>query len=232
MAGVIAIDGETAAGKTAVGRELARRLGCPFLDTGIMYRAITWLALRRDVAMEDEPALGLLAQGAVLSLPAQEVDLATDAVILLDGQPLGGELRAPEIDAHVSVVSAVPAVRRELVRQQRQIAANAAGCIVMVGRDIGTVVLPDADLKVYMTASPEVRARRRHADLLAQDHAADLSQVLQDTLRRDRIDSQRQDSPLARAGDALLLCTDHLTIDQAVETIRQAAQAQAGKAQP
>ena len=231
MAGVIAIDGETAAGKTAVGRELARRLGCPFLDTGIMYRAITWLARRRGVAMDDEPALGRLAREAALGPPVTGEDGNMGNTILLDGQPLGPELRAPEIDAHVSLVSAVPAVRRELVLQQREMAAT-AGDMVMVGRDIGTVVLPDADLKVYLTASPEVRARRRHADLLAQGHAADLAQVLQDTRRRDRIDSQRQDSPLARADDALLLCTDNLTIDQAVETIREAALARAGQTRP
>ena len=216
-AGVIAVDGQVAAGKTVVGRELARRLGCLYLDTGIMYRAITWLALRREVAMEDEAGLGRLAREATLSLKGTEGN-----VLLLDyaacRRELGPELRAAEIDRHVSLVARVSQVRRELVRQQRSI-ADSSGGIVMVGRDIGTVVLPHADLKVFMTASPEVRARRRHADLTAQGQPADLQQVLAETIARDEIDSQREDSPLAPADDALMLNTDNLTVAQVVDMI-------------
>jgi cytidylate kinase len=225
QAGAIAIDGQVAAGKTVVGRELARRLGCPYLDTGIMYRAITWLALRRAVSMEDAPALGNLARNATLRLKGPE----GDAILLDDGEKeheLGPELRAPEIDRQVSLVAKVSEVRRELVRQQRAIAAQACraeGSIVMVGRDIGTVVLPDATLKVYMTASPEVRARRRHAELLAQgnnlEYAADFNRVLAETITRDNIDSQRADSPLAQAPDALLVNTDDRTVEQVVDFI-------------
>ena len=221
QAGVIAIDGQVAAGKTVVGRELARRLGCPYLDTGIMYRAITWLALRREVATNDVPALGDLARSVSLRLKGPEGD-----AILLDDRELGPELRAPEIDRQVSLVAKVSEVRRELVRQQRAIAAQACragGSIVMVGRDIGTVVLPDATLKVYMTASPEVRARRRHAELLAQgnnlEYAADFNRVLAETIARDNIDSQRADSPLALAPDALLVNTDDRTVEQVVDFI-------------
>ena len=214
---VIAIDGQAAAGKTAVGRELSRRLGCPFLDTGVMYRAITWLALQRAIPMEDDQGLGQLARQAVMELQALED--REGSAILLDGRILDPELRAPEVDRHVSLVARVSAVRRELVRQQRTIAAQARrdfGGIVMVGRDIGTVVLPDADLKVFMVASPQVRARRRYDELLSQGQEADYDRILANALSRDAIDSQRADSPLAQAGDAFLIDTSGLTIDQVV----------------
>ena len=139
-AGIIAIDGQAAAGKTSVGRELARRLACPFLDTGIMYRAVTWLALRESVAMEDETSLDKLARNCRMALTGED-----DNAILLDGRLLEAELRTAEVDNHVSLVARVSGVRRELVRQQRDIADRAgldSGGIVMVGRDIGTVVLP------------------------------------------------------------------------------------------
>ena len=226
--GVIAIDGQAAAGKTAVGRELASRLGCPFLDTGIMYRAITWLALQQSIKMEDEAALGNLAQQAVMQLRDLE-----GRSILVDGRELGPELRSAEVDDHVSLVARVSGVRREMVRQQRDIADLAArrrGGIVMVGRDIGTVVLPSADLKVFMVASPEVRARRRYDELLAQGQPADYDQILANALSRDRIDSQRADSPLAQAADALLLDTSELAIDQVVDHILELPGLKAGSA--
>ncbi len=212
-AGVIAIDGPVAAGKTAVGRELAARMGCPYLDTGIMYRAITWLALRREADMDDALALGDLARNASLRLKDEEGNS-----ILLDDRELGPELKAPEIDRRVSLVARVPEVREELVRQQRAVAA-AAGGIVMVGRDIGTVVLPDADLKVYMTASPEVRARRRHEEMLRQGHRSDFERTLVETRTRDEIDAWRYDSPLTQAPDALLVNTDELTVEQVVDAL-------------
>ena len=212
-AGVIAIDGQVAAGKTAVGKELARRLGCIYLDTGIMYRAITWQALQRGVSMDDGPALGDLARNADLRLIGTEGNS-----ILLDGRELGPELREPEIDRNVPLVAQVSEVRRELVRQQRDIAAE-TGRIVMMGRDIGGVVLPNADLKVFMTATPEVRARRRLTELLNQGHTADYDQVLKETIARDEIDSQRYDSPLTQNPDALTVDTDGRTIEQVVDTI-------------
>ena len=228
--GVIAIDGQVAAGKTAVGRELARRLACPFLDTGIMYRAITWLALQRSVSMDDERGLGDLAEQAAMQLRDLE-----GRSILVDGRELGPELRLSEVDDHVSLVARVSDVRREMVRQQRDIADLASrhqGGIVMVGRDIGTVVLPDADLKVFMVASPEVRARRRYDELRAQGQQADYQQILANALSRDRIDSQREDSPLAQAADALLMDTSDLSIDQVVEQIVDLLNLEAGRATP
>ena len=223
--GVIAIDGQTAAGKTVVGRELARRLNCQYLDTGIMYRAITWLALRRNIAMDDETALGVLARNASLRLKGPDGD-----VLLLDDRELGPELRASEVDRQVSFVARVSGVRRELVAEQRAIAA-AAGSIVMVGRDIGTVVLPDADLKLFMTASAPVRARRRYAEMLCQGHDANFDRVLQETIARDEIDSQRADSPLAQAPDAVLVNTDDLTVEQVVKLILKMVCAGSGAAE-
>ncbi len=220
----IAIDGQVAAGKTVVGRELARRLGCFYLDTGIMYRAITWLALQRGVPMDDAAALGDLARSVSLRLKGPEGDS-----ILLDDRELGCELRTPQIDRHVSLVARVSEVRRELVRQQRAIAA--AGTIVMVGRDIGTMVLPDADLKVYMTAAPEVRARRRHRELLARGHTADFDRVLAETITRDEIDSRRADSPLAQAPDALAVNTGCRTIEQVVDSILEMLESPTGTAE-
>ena len=216
-AGTIAIDGQVAAGKTAVGRELARQLGCPFLDTGIMYRAITWLALRQEVSTEDETALAELARRTSMELNDLE-----GRTIMVEGRELGPELRSAEVDGHVSPVAAVSGVRRELVRQQREIAGRSSrdlGGIVMVGRDIGTVVLPDADLKIFMTASAEVRARRRFDELVAQGLPASYDEVLANALSRDSIDSQRTDSPLAQASDAFLVDTGDLTIEQVVARI-------------
>ncbi|MDE2842310.1 MAG: (d)CMP kinase [Chloroflexota bacterium] len=223
--GAIAIDGQAAAGKTVVGRELALRLGCPFLDTGIMYRAVTWLALNEGVSMEDETALGELASGSAMR-PGDRADNG----LLLGDRMLGPELRTAEVDQHVSLVARVSGVRREMVRQQRDIAARAcqdSGGIVMVGRDIGTIVLPDAHLKVFMVASPEVRAQRRYDELKSQGQAASYQEILDNALSRDRIDSQRADSPLAQAADALLVDTSDLTIEQVVGKILEGLESSA-----
>lgn len=213
IAKVIAVDGPVAAGKTSVGRELARRLGYKFLDTGVMYRAVTWLALRRHVPMEDEAALGELAQRTSIRLPGQDSDR-----VLVGEMELGEkDLRDPEVDRHVSQVSQVSEVRRAMVRQQRELAA--AGEMVMVGRDIGTVVLPDAGLKVFMSASVEERARRRWRDLLGQGHDVPFAQILRETEARDHIDSHRADSPLLPAEDAFQMDTDGRSIDEVVDLI-------------
>ena len=228
--GLIAIDGQAAAGKTAVGRALAHRLGCPFLDTGIMYRAITWLALQKALAVEDEPALAQLALESTMALPDQEGNS-----IVVNGLSLGTELRTAPVDGHVSLVARAGGVRRELVRQQRDIARQACrdfGGIVMVGRDIGTVVLPDAGLKVFMVASPEVRAQRRYDQLRAQGLAPDFQQVLANATDRDRIDSSRTNSPLAPAPGALEIDTSNLTIDQVVAHILERLQPGPGTSTP
>ncbi len=211
---VIAIDGPVAAGKTTVGRELAKRLGLSYLDTGVMYRAITWLALRRKISIADEAGLGRLAQECNIRLAGQD-----SSTVLVSGERVGPELWEPKVVRNVSQVARVPEVRRALVEQQRALAAQ--GRMVMVGRDIGTVVLPDADFKLFITASAEVRARRRWQELRDQGQDPDLDQVLRETRERDRIDSQRADSPLIPAEDAVLVETDDLSAEQVTDLIIQ-----------
>ena len=216
---VIAIDGPVAAGKSVVGRELAQSLGFASLDTGIMYRAITWLALHTGISVENETSLGELARDNPVSLEGDEGNRVSVA-----GHSLGPELRESWVDRNVSLVSKASPVRRELVNQQRQIAAQ--GKIVMIGRDIGTVVLPDADLKIYLIASPENRAQRRWQEMRGRGQAIELDTVLSETLARDDIDSNREDSPLKPAKDAWQLNTDCLDIKQVVQKIVARAKGQ------
>ena len=215
---VIAIDGPAAAGKTVVGRMLAHRLDFRYLDTGVMYRAIAWLARQKGISPQDVAALGDLAENSQIRLEGQESSRVT-----VGGQELDEELRAPEISQLASMVAAVPAVRRAMVQQQQAMAV--AGNIVMVGRDIGTVVLPQADLKLFMTASVEERARRRWRDSSQQGLKVDLEQVLRETQARDHRDSTREDSPLIPAEDALIVDTEDLSVEQAVEFILERVKA-------
>lgn len=214
---VIAIDGPVAAGKTVVGRKLAQQLGFRYLDTGVMYRAITWLSLQREIPAEDEEALGQLARDNPIRLQGQDSDK-----VLIGGAQVGPELRDPSVDRRVSLVSQVSQVRRALVQQQRALAKE--GKIVLVGRDIGTVVLPGADLKIFVTASLEERARRRWRDQLAQRTETNYQQVLEETRNRDELDSHRADSPLKPAEDAWQVSTESLSVDQVVNLILQRAQ--------
>ena len=223
--GVIAIDGPVAAGKTMAGRELAKRMDLRYLDTGVMYRAITWLALKNATPIEDEAALGALASETQIILDGSNSDR-----VLVDGISVGPELRDAEVDHHVSLVSRIPSVRRALVMQQRRMASE--GQIVMVGRDIGTVVLPKADLKIYITASSEERARRRWKEFQAQGRETDYQSVLNETKARDDLDSQRDDSPLKPAEDAWVLDTDGLTGDQVVDLIVQRVNASSPGGKP
>ena len=215
---VIAIDGPVAAGKTVVGRKLARQLSFRYLDTGVMYRAITWLSLQREIPVEDGEALGQLARDNPIRLQGQDSDQ-----VLIGGARVGPpELRDPSVDRQVSLVSQVSEVRRSLVQQQRSLAEE--GKIVLVGRDIGTVVLPGADLKIFVTASLEERARRRWRDQLAQRTETDYQQVLEETRARDELDSHRADSPMKPAEDAWQVSTEGLSVDQVVNLILQRAQ--------
>ena len=217
---VIAIDGPVAAGKTMVGRELAKRLNLRYLDTGVMYRAITWLALKNATHIEDEVALGTLADETPIMLDSSNSDR-----VLVDGISVGPELREAEVDRHVSLVSRVSSVRSALVAQQRRMASE--GRIIVVGRDIGTVVLPNADLKIYITASSEERSRRRWKEFQAQGRETDYQSVLNETRARDDVDTQRDDSPLKPAEDAWVLDTDGLTGDEVVDLIVQRVNAEA-----
>jgi len=208
---VIAVDGSAASGKSTIGRRLAARLGYPFLDTGIMYRAITYAAIHRHVTISDASALGELARATRIDVGLPSPGSAESASISVDGKDVTSRLRTPDVEESVSLVSRVPDVRDALVRQQRQIAADKA--IVMAGRDIGTVVLPAADLKLYLDASLDERARRRHREFEAIGRSVSHEEVLEDLRRRDQIDSERAVSPLRPADDAVVIGTDHLTLD-------------------
>jgi cytidylate kinase len=205
----IAIDGPVASGKSAVGSAVADRLGYRFVDTGVMYRAITWLALERGVGITDEAALTNLASTAQLDVDGPRV--------VADGADITDALRSPRVGEAVSLVSRVPGVRRAMVALQRTLAS--AGDIVMVGRDIGTVVLPDAMVKVYLEASVEERVRRRHSELVAASKAASVEDVRRELELRDSVDSSRDVSPLKPARDAIMIQTDNLTLDEVVERV-------------
>ena len=210
----IAIDGPVASGKTVVGRLVAQRLGYEFLDTGAMYRAVTWEALQRGIGLEEEALAGLAR-----CLRIRLVSMDGAERLTANGEDITEHLREPAVEGAVSGVSAVKAVRQALVEQQRSIARY--GRIVVVGRDIGTVVLPDAGLKVYLTASVDVRAQRRYEQLKSLGKEADSAQVLADLIRRDRIDSRRTDSPLRPAKDAVRLATGGLEAKEVVKEIVQ-----------
>jgi cytidylate kinase len=215
----IAIDGPAAAGKSTVGQALAQRLGSLYVDTGAMYRAVTWLALQVGVDVTDEPGVAALAEAAEFAFPALEEGTSVNPRTMIDGRDATEGLRTPAVDAAVSIVAAYPRVRRALVARQREL--GGARSVVMVGRDIGTVVLPDADLKVYLTASAAERARRRVEEKLAGGEAADFAAILAAIQERDRLDSERQDSPLRPADDAYLLDTTGLPIASVVEKIME-----------
>ena len=211
---LVAIDGPVASGKTVVGRALAARLGWALFDTGIMYRALTWLALERSVSLDDTVALTELANAAEVRVIPSDDPSSPDVQIEIDGLNATEHLRKPHVEAAVSTVAAVAELRRRLVQLQSEAAAE--GRLVVVGRDIGTVVLPDAPVKIFLTASDRVRALRRS---MQAGHATDNDheQVLQATRRRDEHDRNREASPLVPANDAITLDTSELTLDEAIE---------------
>ena len=214
---IIAIDGPAASGKSTIGLRLANTLGYLFFDTGVMYRAITWLALQRGIDIHDEAALTDLAEKAQIDVaPASKPDgRACD--VLVDGQDITWETRSRRVDANVSIVAAYPGVRRALSQKQRRVGQR--GKIVMVGRDIGTVVLPEADLKIYLDASAEERARRRYDEIIARGGKTDYDGILKRVKERDRIDSTRDVAPLKAAEDAVVLVSDQLNEDQVFERV-------------
>ena len=217
--GVVAMDGPSGTGKSTVSRRLAAACGAAYLDTGAMYRALTLAVLRAGLD-GDAPGSEEVAVSAVKSVRSV-TDPAAPA-LLLDDEDVEAEIRGPEVTRAVSAVSALPEVRRALVGRQRDLIADAlrdGGGIVVEGRDIGSVVAPDAGLKVYLTASDEIRATRRGAQDRKAGHPSDPLQVLADVRRRDRLDSTRKISPLHAAADALVLDTDELSVDAVLERL-------------
>jgi cytidylate kinase len=219
IAPVIAIDGPVASGKTAVGLSLAREFRYRLVDTGMMYRAVTWLALQQGVDLEDEDALVVLAQTAVIELGQPQSN--GGPTIKINGRDITDELRAPEVDRSVSLVSRVQGVRHAMVEKQRALARE--GSLIMLGRDIGSVVLTDAPVKVYLDASAEVRARRRHRELAENGAERPEGEILAELVARDEMDSRRHVSPLRPAADAIIIDTDALSLDEVVARVREAA---------
>jgi CMP/dCMP kinase len=210
---IIAIDGPAASGKSTLGRKLAEQLGYLFFDTGVMYRAVTWQALEQGLDSRNEEAVTSLARN--IDIDVQPASMADGRLcdVLVAGRDVTWETRSEAVDANVSIVAAYPGVRLAMRDHQRLIGQR--GRVVMVGRDIGTVILPEADLKIYLDASPEERARRRYDELKARGVSADFDDVLAIVRERDRIDSTRDMAPLSAAPDAVRIDSDDLTAEQA-----------------
>ncbi len=215
---VVAIDGPAGAGKSTVAQRLADALGFVLVDTGAMYRAVALAAERGGVSWDDGPAMGALARSLVERRAlAFERDPQAGLRVRLDGDDVTEAIRAPGIAMGASTVSAHPAVRDALFDMQRQ--AGQRGGVVLEGRDIGTVVFPDAEVKIFLTARPEVRARRRYDELVAKGKPVTFEETLEDVRRRDEQDTTRAVAPLQRAADATLLDSSDITLEQTVACI-------------
>jgi cytidylate kinase len=198
----IAIDGPAASGKSTIGYHLSRYLAYLYLDTGVLYRAVTWAALDRGISIVNEDAVTCLAEELHIDVtPPTETD-GRQCTVRVEGRDVTWAIRTPEVDAAVSPVSAYPGVREALTRRMREIAA--LGRVVMVGRDIGTVVIPDADMKLYVIASPEERAHRRQLERQTKGEDSEYEAVLANLQQRDKIDSSRAAAPLKAAPDAII----------------------------
>ncbi|GCE25877.1 cytidylate kinase [Dictyobacter alpinus] len=214
----IAIDGPAGSGKSTVGEQLARQLGYLYVDTGAMYRAVAWLALHEDVDINDGPALGELVQRADIVINHPHVEDGRQYTVLVNGRDVTWDIREADVTRSVSAVSSHPEVRKVLIAQQQEMARQ--GKVVMVGRDIGAVVLPDAELKIYLTASLAERARRRHAELVEraggnEKNVSSVEELTSDIERRDAIDHDNMQPAI----DAIVIETDYLTVPQVLSTI-------------
>ena len=209
---IIAIDGPAASGKSTVAEVMARELGYLFFDTGVMYRAVTLAALDKLHSVDDEALVSELAHAIEIDVRPSSVTDGRTCDVLVDGRDVTWDIRKPEVEANVSQVSAYPEVRKAMTLQQRKIGQR--GKVVMVGRDIGTVVLPEAELKIFLDASVEERARRRYEENSQRGDRLNYEDILAAMRRRDKIDSTRAIAPLKAAEDAVWVETDGLTIEQ------------------
>ncbi len=216
---IIAIDGPAASGKSTLAKRIADELGYLYFDTGVMYRAVTWLAQHRGIDPGDETAVTRLAEEAQIDVRPASVDDGRSYDVWVDNKDITWEIRQAEVEACVSAISAYAGVRQALTKQQRRIGLR--GKVVMVGRDIGTVVLPEADLKIYLDASAEERARRRYLELQQRGEATSYADVLASMRMRDQIDSTRQIAPLQPAADAVIVNSDGMSIDQVVAFVHR-----------
>ena len=208
---IVAIDGPAASGKSTLAKRLAEHLNYLYFDTGVMYRAVTWIVIQRCVAFDDEDTVTKLAENVTIDVQPASIDDGRDYDVLVEGQDITWDIRQPEVEANVSVVSAYPGVRKALSAQQRRVGMR--GHVVMVGRDIGTVVLPEAELKIYLDASVEERARRRYEERIVRDNHVLYETILEAMRKRDQIDSTREVAPLQAALDAIVIDSDGKNIE-------------------
>ena len=214
---IIALDGPAASGKSTLGERLANYLGFVYLDTGVMYRAVTLAVLKQNVDVEDETSVVQVAEKMDLDFCPPSCSDGRSNDVILEGEDVTWQIRKPEVEAYVSLVSTYPGVRNAMTMQQRKIASK--GGIVMVGRDIGTVVLPNADLKIYLDASVEVRAERRYNELIHRNQNPDFDFILSDLKRRDEIDSTRTVAPLKPASDAIIIDSNKMDSEQVFQNL-------------
>ena len=210
----IAIDGPASAGKSTIAKKVAEQLGYIYLDTGAMYRTLTYAALSNEVDLQDEDALHTLLKGIRITFSTAENEMQR---VFLNDEDVTDSIRSEEVTQNVSLVSSFAKVREEMVARQKSIARS--GGVVMDGRDIGTVVLPDAEVKIFMTATAEERALRRYKENIAKGMTTSLEELTEDMKRRDHLDSTRSVSPLKKAEDAIVLDSTHLEIDEVVKQI-------------
>jgi CMP/dCMP kinase len=214
----IAIDGPAASGKSTLAERLASYFGYLYFDTGVMYRAVTWYALQRQVSVLDEIKITELAEKIQIDVRKPTLNDGRKYDVILNGDDVTWQIRAAKVDKNVSQISKYPGVRQCMLEQQRRIGKS--GSVVMVGRDIGTVVMPDAELKIYLDASLEERARRRYDEVKARGDTQDYNDILNAMQQRDQIDTTRKVAPLKPARDAIIIQSDGLSIDQVFERIK------------
>ncbi len=209
----IAIDGPAGAGKSTIARSLAGKLGFVYVDTGAMYRAMAYYFLQNGIAAEDEQAVSGACGDAVVTIAYQN----GEQQVFLNGENVSGLIRTEEVSETTSKISVYPVVRKKLVELQQKLAADTD--VIMDGRDIGTCVLPDAQVKIFLTASVAVRAKRRYEELLAKGESCELNEIEQDIIERDKRDMTREVSPLKQAEDAVFVDTSYMSVEQVVETL-------------
>lgn len=219
---VIAIDGPAGAGKSTVAQIVARKMGYVYIDTGAMYRAVTWLAFRQNLTVKDPAAIGKLAASAVIELTYA----AGKPLVLANGEDVTGPIRTPEVTGLVAEIAQILPVREAMLVLQRNMAAR--GGVVMDGRDIASRVLPNADVKVFLTASIEERARRRWKELLDKGYTVDLEELKREIADRDKKDYEREYAPLIQTADAVLVDTTTMSIEAAVDEILKICEAKSG----
>ena len=219
---MIAIDGPAASGKSTLAKNLASALGYLYFDTGVMYRAVTLAALKSDTPVEDESAVSAIANELDLDVLPPSSDDGRQCDVLMDGEDVTWEIRSPAVDENVSQVSMYPGVREAMTRRQREIGLR--GSVVMVGRDIGTVVLPEAELKIYLDASVEARANRRYEESLGRGNSVNVDVILAGMRERDRLDSTRALAPLRPAEDAVIIDSTELSVHEVLEKVLKLAE--------